>query len=91
MRCELLRKGVVLDAVVLPLAANGQTSGFIAATFPGTDTSELSGSVRCTAVETGRFTAIALEVDPGNRIFTTLPVEPVGGPCPSKEVWETLP
>ena len=35
------------------------------------------GLVRCDAVGEGRFTAVALEMDPGNRIFTTLPVVPV--------------
>ena len=32
---------------------------------------------RCDAVGEGLFTAVALEMDPGNRIFTTLPVVPV--------------
>ena len=31
------------------------------------------GSVRCDAVGKGLFSAVALEMDPGNRIFTTLP------------------
>ena len=34
------------------------------------------GSVRCDAVGEGRFTAVALEMDPGTRVFTTLPVFP---------------
>ena len=45
--------------------------------FPAADTSSFVGSVRCDAVGEGLFTAVALEMDPGNRIFTTLPVVPV--------------
>ena len=33
--------------------------------------------VRCDAVGEGLFSAVVLEMDPGNRIFTTLPVVPV--------------
>ncbi len=33
--------------------------------------------MRCDAVREGLFTAVALEMDPGNRIFATLPVVPV--------------
>ena len=72
--CELLREGVLLDAVSIALAANGQTSWSIDEAFTAADTSEFSGSVRCTAVGDGQFTAIALEMDPGTRTFTTLPV-----------------
>ena len=43
----------------------------------GADTSDFAGSVRCDAVGEGLFSAVALEMDPGNRIFTTLPVVPV--------------
>ena len=45
--------------------------------FPAADTSDFAGSVRCDAVGEGRFTAVALEMDPGDRIFITLPVVPV--------------
>ena len=34
-------------------------------------------SVRYTAPGAGLFTAVALEMDPGNRIFTTLSIVPV--------------
>ena len=34
-------------------------------------------SSRCSAPEGGRFTGVAVELDAGNRIFTTLPVVPV--------------
>ena len=77
VRCELRKEGLLLDAASIPLDANGQTSWFIDAAFPDTDTSGFSGSVRCTATGEGLFTAVALELDAGNRIFTTLPVVPV--------------
>ena len=66
-----------IDAASFPLEANGQTSWLIDQAFPGTDTSDFAGSVRCDAVGEGRFSAVALEMDPGTRIFTTLPVFPV--------------
>ena len=77
VRCELLREGVLLDAVSIPLEANGQTSWLIDQAFPGVDTSDFVGSVRCDAVGEDLFSAVALEMDPGTRIFTTLPVFPV--------------
>ena len=82
--CELLRAGAVLEEVAIPLAANGQTSWLIDAAFPAADTSDFAGSVRCDAPGRRRFSAVALEVDPGTRVFTTLPLFPVdrggGGP-----------
>ena len=45
--------------------------------FPAADTSDFAGSVRCDAVGEGLFSAVALEMDPGTRIFTPLPVVPV--------------
>ena len=46
--------------------------------FTGADTSDFVGSVRCTAPPgEGMFTGVAVELDAGNRIFTTLPVIPV--------------
>ena len=77
VRCELMREGRLLDAVSVPLGTNGQTAWFIDTAFPAADTSDFSGSVRCTATGDGLFTAVALELDAGNRIFTTLPVVPV--------------
>ena len=77
LRCDLMREGVLLDAASIPLEANGQTSWFIDQAFPGADTSDFAGSVRCDAVGEGLFSAVALEMDPGTRIFTTLPVVPV--------------
>ena len=69
--------GAVLEEIEIPLEANGQTSWLIDQAFPGTDTSALVGSVRCDAVGEGRFSAVALEMDPGTRIFTALPVVPL--------------
>ena len=77
VRCELMWEGVLLETASIPLDPNGQTSWFIDATFPATDTSDFSGSVRCSSTGEGLFTAVALEMDPGSRIFTTLPVVPV--------------
>ena len=77
VRCELMREGVLRDAVSLPLAANGQSSWFIDAAFPAADTTDFAGSVRCDAEGPGQFTAVALELDAASRIFTTLPVLPV--------------
>ena len=77
VHCDLLREGVLLDAVSIPLEANGQTSWLIDQAFPGVDTSDFVGSVRCDAVGEELFSAVALEMDPGTRIFTTLPVVPL--------------
>ena len=77
VRCELLREGVLLDAVPISLAANGQQARFIDEMFPATDTSDFVGSVRCTVPDGGLFTGVAVELDAANRIFTTLPVGPV--------------
>ena len=77
LRCDLMREGVLLDAASIPLEANGQTAWLIDQAFPAADTSHFAGSVRCDAVGEGLFSAVALEMDPGNRIFTTLPVVPV--------------
>ena len=77
LRCDLMREGVLLDAASIALEANGQTSWLIDAAFPSADTSDFVGLVRCDAVGEGRFTAVALEMDPGTRTFITLPVVPV--------------
>ena len=77
VRCDLMREGVLRDAASFPLEANGQTSWLIDQAFPAADTSEFVGSVRCDAVGEGLFSAVALEMDPATRIFTTLPVFPV--------------
>ena len=83
--CRLMSGGVALEETSIPLAANGQSSWFIDQAFSGTDTSGFVGSVHCDAVGEGQFSAAALEMDPANRTFTTLPVFPVdrggGGPA----------
>ena len=73
--CRLMSGGIVLEEVAIPLEVNGQEARYIEELFPRTDTSDFVGSVRCTAP--GMFTGIAVELDAGNRIFTTLPVMPV--------------
>ena len=75
VNCRLMKAGSVLEEMEIPLAANGQEAQFIEQMFTGTDTSDFVGSVRCTAP--GLFTGVAVELDYGNRIFTTLPVVPV--------------
>ena len=75
--CELMQGGTVLDDVSIPLVANGQSSWFIDEEFTRTDTSDFVGSVRCSAPGEGMFTGVAMELDAGNRTFTTLPVVPV--------------
>ena len=77
VHCDLMREGVLLDGASIPLEANGQASWLIDQAFPDTDTSDFAGSVRCSAVGGDLFTAVALEMDHGTRIFTTLPVVPV--------------
>ena len=76
VRCELMREGVLRDAASIPLEANGQASWFIDEVFTGADTSDFVGSVHCDAAGPGMFTAVALELDAVNRVFTTLPVFP---------------
>ena len=75
VNCQLMKAGSVLEETEISLAANGQEAQFIEEMFTGTDTSDFVGSVRCTAP--GLFTGVAVELDDGNRIFTTLPVVPV--------------
>ena len=68
---------MLLDAVSIPLEANGQTARFIDQAFATADTSDFVGSVRCLTPEPGLFSAVAFELDGVDRIFTTLPVVPV--------------
>ena len=67
----------MLEEAEIYLEANGQEARYIEEWFTGTDTSDFVGLVRCTAPEGGMFTGVAVELDAGNRIFTTLPVVPV--------------
>ena len=75
--CRLMKAGVVLEEVEIPLEGNGQEARYIEQMFTNADTTDFVGSVRCTAPEGGLFTGVAVELDAGNRIFTTLPVVPV--------------
>ena len=79
VRCQLMKRGAVLEEAEIPLEANGQEAQFIEEIFTRTDTSDFVGSVRCTGPDRVRvsFTGVAVELDAGNRIFTTLPVVPV--------------
>ena len=63
-----------------PLGGQGADAWFIDEAFPSADTSDFVGSMRCTEPGRGWFTAIAAEMDAAQRIFSTLPVVPVGRP-----------
>ena len=75
--CRLMQGGAVLEEEEIPLEAGGQEAQFIEEMFTTADTSDFVGSVRCTAPGEGMFTGVAVELDAGNRIFTTLPVVPI--------------
>ena len=77
MTCHLIQGRDVLATTPVQLAGGGQKARFINELFPDADTSDFEGSVRCTAPEGKMFTGVALEMDAGNRIFTTLPLVPV--------------
>ena len=79
VNCQLMNDGGVLEEEEIRLEANGQEARYIEELFTGTDTSDFVGSVRCTASAEGEgmFTGVAVELDAGNQIFTTLPVVPV--------------
>ena len=86
VQCRLMQAGAVLEEADIPLAANGQDARFIDQVFPTADTLDFVGSVRCLTPEPGLFSAVALELDGTNRIFTTLPVVPVPAiPEPEQE------
>ena len=73
--CQLMQEGAVLEEVDIELQAKGQDGRFIEEVFTRTDTSDFVGLVRCTAE--GEFAGVAVELDAGTGIFTTLPVVPV--------------
>ena len=73
--CRLMQEGIVLEEEEITLEVNGQDGRFIEEVFTGTDTSDFVGLVRCTAE--GEFAGVAVELDAGSGIFTTLPVVPV--------------
>ena len=76
--CMLMQGGEVMDTQTGQLLGDGQVSRFINEMFPGADTTDFVGSVRCTAPDGGMFVGVALELDAANGIFTTLPVVPLG-------------
>ena len=74
VRCQLTQRTSLRDEVEIPLAGHGQTAQFIDELFAGTYTGNFEGLVRCAAE--ALFSGVALEMDAGNRIFTTLPMIP---------------
>ena len=74
MTCHLMQGGEVLESTMVELAGDGQQARFINEMFPEADTSDFTGSVRCTAPEDSKFSGVALEMDARNRTFTTLPI-----------------
>ena len=75
--CMLMQGGDVMDTKMVRLAGGGHSSEFIHEMFPGSNTTDFVGSVRCTAADGGMFAGVALELDAPNGIFTTLPVVPL--------------
>ena len=85
LTCRLMKDGEELEDQPVTLPANGQDAMFIDEMFEY-DTSDFTGSVRCTApAGEQEFTGVAVELDAGNRIFTTLPVVPVEVEITSQE------
>ena len=77
MQCRLMKNGAVLEEREIALTANGQNAQFMEELFSTTDTTDCVGSVRCTVPAGELFAGVAVGLDTGNHIFTTLPVEPV--------------
>ena len=75
--CMLMQDGEVMDTATGELVGDGHIALFIDEMFPGANTTDFVGSVRCTAADGGMFVGVALEMDAGNGIFTTLPVVPL--------------
>ena len=75
--CRLMQEGAVLQEVDIELKVNGQDGRFIEEVFTTTDTTDFVGMVRCTAPAGKLFVGVAVELDAGQGIFTTLPVLPV--------------
>ena len=76
--CMLMQGGEVMDTATGELVGDGHIALFIDEMFPGADTTDFVGSVRCTAADGGMFVGVALEMDTPNGIFTTLPMVPLG-------------
>ena len=75
--CRLMSGGIVLEEVAIPLGGQRTGSPVHRGVVPPHRYVRFVGSVRCTAPGEGMFTGVAVELDAGNRIFTTLPVVPV--------------
>ena len=75
--CRLMQGGEVRNNAKVELAGDGKLARFINELFPDADTSDFTGSVRCTAPENMMFAGVTLEMDFVNRIFTTLPLVPI--------------
>ena len=67
--CHLMQAGDVMDTAMVSLAGDGHSSEFINEVFPGSNTTDFVGSVRCTAPDGGMFAGVALELDARNGIF----------------------
>ena len=76
LTCHLMMNGEMIETGTVTLPANGQDARFISELFDH-DTSDFTGSMRCTAAGTQTFTGVAVEMDPDNGIFTALPVVPL--------------
>ena len=83
--CMLMQGGEVMDTTMVELDGDGHSSQFIDEMFPGANTIDFVGSVRCTAADGGMFAGVALELDAANGIFTTLPVVPLDSGAGSGE------
>ena len=83
--CMLMQGGEVMDTTMVELDGDGHSSQFIDEMFPGANTTDFVGSVRCTAADGGMFAGVALELDAANGIFTTLPVVPLDSGAGSGE------
>ncbi|MEE8162023.1 MAG: hypothetical protein V3T61_10345, partial [Acidobacteriota bacterium] len=55
------------------LAGNGQIAAFIEQFFSNAQTTTFTGTI-CVTAQSGQISVIALELDPANNVFTTLPV-----------------
>ncbi len=75
--CYLMQGGEVMDTAMGELVGDGHISLFIDEMFPGSNTTDFVGSVRCTGADGGMFVGVALELDAANGIFTTLPMVPL--------------
>ncbi len=73
INCMLMQDGEVMDTATGELSGDGHVALFIDEMFPGSNTTDFVGSVRCTA-DDGMFAGVALEMDLANGIFTTLPL-----------------